>query len=152
MRWMVPVDFEGTMTWTLLIGRKPRTIFGLAYKFLWYFLWRKPMQIIRINEWEDLVVFKKGRLRYDIPQKLGPLDAVVIYFRRHLAQRSRDFRRLGGAEGALKGPPVRNGEEWRRLTKLQQEQEELRMLEASLVSPAEEAAFESQPAMASPSP
>ena len=102
----------------------------------------------RINEWEDLVVFKKGRLRYDIPQKLGPLDAVVIYFRRHLAQRSRDFRRLGGAEGAMKAPPVRNGGEWRRLTKLQQEEEEERMLAASLESPAEDEPVESAAATA----
>ena len=149
MRWMVPVDFEGTMTWTLLIGRKPKTPLGMAFKYLWYFLWRKPAQIIRINEWEDLVVFKKGRLRYDIPQKLGPLDAVVIYFRRHLAQRSRDFRRLGGTVGSLKAEPVRTGDEWRKLSKQEQEQEALRRLEASLESPAESEALEAEAALAS---
>ena len=36
---------------------------------------------------------------------LGPLDVGLIYFRRHLAQRARDYQRLGGARGALKSPP-----------------------------------------------
>jgi hypothetical protein len=33
------------------------------------------------------------------------LDAGLIYFRRHLAQRARDYQRLGVARGALKTPP-----------------------------------------------
>jgi hypothetical protein len=36
---------------------------------------------------------------------MGILDLGVIYFRRHLARRSRDFKRLGGAWGCLKQPP-----------------------------------------------
>ncbi|MCI0782029.1 MAG: hypothetical protein J4N93_12105, partial [Chloroflexi bacterium] len=59
----------------------------------------------RINEWEDLVTFQRDRLRYDLPQKLSTLDTVVIYFRRHLAMRSRDFQRLGGTYGS-KHPPT----------------------------------------------
>ena len=56
------------------------------------------------NEKEDLVVFKRDRLNLDRPQKLGPLDVGLIYFRRHLAQRARDYERLGLARGALKSP------------------------------------------------
>ena len=90
--------------WTYTIGREPKTILGKADKKLWYHLWRKPNTITRINEWEDLVTFQKDRLRYDLPQKLSTLDTVVIYFRRHLAQRSRDFQRLGGAYGSNHPP------------------------------------------------
>jgi hypothetical protein len=43
-------------------------------------------------------------MNFDRPQKLGPLDAALIYFRRHLARRSRDYKRLGGADGCLKAP------------------------------------------------
>jgi nitrite reductase/ring-hydroxylating ferredoxin subunit len=46
--------------------------------------------------------FKRERLNLERPQKLGPLDVGLIYFRRHLAQRARDYQRLGRAEGALK--------------------------------------------------
>ncbi|MCH2519284.1 MAG: Rieske 2Fe-2S domain-containing protein [Dehalococcoidia bacterium] len=104
MRWMVPVTLETCRVWTYTIGREPKTILGKAYKKLWYHLWRKPNTITRINEWEDLVTFQKDRLRYDLPQKLSTLDTVVIYFRRHLAQRSRDFQRLGGAYGSNHPP------------------------------------------------
>ncbi len=61
-----------------------------------------------VNEWEDLATFQTGRLRYDLPQKLSTLDTVVIYFRRHLAMRSRDFQRLGGTYGS-NHPPTRAG-------------------------------------------
>ena len=44
------------------------------------------------------------RLNLERPQKLGPLDVGLIYFRRHLAQRARDYQRLGHARGALKSP------------------------------------------------
>ena len=54
---------------------------------------------------EDLVVFKRERLNLERPQKLGPLDVGLIYFRRHLALRARDYQRLGAARGALKSPP-----------------------------------------------
>ena len=104
MRWMVPITLETCRVWTYTIGREPKTILGKAYKKLWYVLWRKPNTITRINEWEDLVTFQKDRLRYDLPQKLSTLDTVVIYFRRHLAQRSRDFQRLGGAYGSNHPP------------------------------------------------
>ena len=111
MRWMVPVDFELTRTWTYTHARRPGTIFGRAFQRLWYVLWRMP-HIRRTNELEDLVTFQKGHLRYDLPQKLGPLDTGVIYFRRHLSRRSRDFQRLGGARGATKQPPTRTPAEW----------------------------------------
>jgi hypothetical protein len=94
------------------------------------------LQIIRINEWEDLVVFKKGRLRYDLPQKLGPMDTNVIYFRRHLAKRSRDHLRLGGAHGAEKAPPVRNGHDWKQMAEAEKAQEEAARRQAADVSPA----------------
>ena len=100
MRWMVPVTFETTRVWTLTIGRRPKNVLGRMYEYLWYVLWQKPHAIIRVNEWEDLVTFKTDRLRYDLPQKLSTLDTVVIYFRRHLAKRSRDFQRLGGTYGS----------------------------------------------------
>ena len=106
MRWMVPVEFELSRVWTFVIGRRPKTILGRMYKYLWYVLWNKPHSIVRVNEWEDLVTFQKDRLRYDLPQKLSTLDTVVIYFRRHLAKRSRDFQRLGGAYGSNR-PPTR---------------------------------------------
>ena len=55
----------------------------------------------------------KDRLRFDLPQKLGPLDTGVIYFRRHLAKRSRDFQRLGGAVGTIKAQPTQTAQEWK---------------------------------------
>ena len=113
MRWMTPIDKDLTRTWTFTLGRRPKTLLGRLYKNLWYYFWRKPTIIVRTNEWEDLVVFMRDRLRFDLPQKLGPLDTGVIYFRRHLARRSRDFRRLGGAHGTNKAPPQRTGAEWR---------------------------------------
>ena len=106
MRWMVPVTFKTSRVWTYTIGPRPKTILGRINKYLWYVLWRKPNTITRINEWEDLVTFQRDRLRYDLPQKLSTLDTVVIYFRRHLARRSRDFQRLGGAYGS-EHPPTR---------------------------------------------
>jgi hypothetical protein len=57
---------------------------------------------------EDLVAFKRERLNLERPQKLGPLDEGLIYFGRHLAQRARDYQRLGAARGALKTPPRRS--------------------------------------------
>ncbi|HWM78232.1 MAG TPA: hypothetical protein VNS56_11690, partial [Methylomirabilota bacterium] len=69
--------------------------------------YRKPSIIIATNEKEDLVVFKRERLNLERPQKLGPLDVGLIYFRRHLAQRARDYQRLGFARGALKSPSQR---------------------------------------------
>ena len=51
------------------------------------------------------MVFKADRLNLHTPQKLGILDIGVIYFRRHLARRSRDFQRLGGAHGCELQPP-----------------------------------------------
>jgi len=102
-----------TRTWTFTIGRRPKTWLGRLWKNVWYYFWRKPSIVVRTNEWEDLVVFMRDRLRFDLPQKLGPLDTGVIYFRRHLARRSRDFQRLGGAHGTVKAPPTRTADEWR---------------------------------------
>ncbi len=110
LRWMVPITFDTCRVWTLTIGRRPNTTIGRMYKYLWYILWRKPNTIVRVNEWEDLVTFQKDRLRYDLPQKLSTLDTNVIYFRRHLAKRSRDFQRLGGAYGSAH-PPTSGAEE-----------------------------------------
>jgi len=84
---------------------KPKTVFGRIYQDLWYWLYRRGYGVIRINEKEDFPVFSEGEINPDIPQKLGILDLGVIYFRRHLARRSRDFKRLGGAWGCLKQPP-----------------------------------------------
>ena len=112
LRWMVPVTYETCRVWSYTIGPNPASWLGKRFKDLWYHLWRKPNTIKRINEWEDLVTFQKDRLRYDLPQKLSILDTNVIFFRRHLAQRSRDFQRLGGAYGS-KHPPLRTGEEWK---------------------------------------
>ena len=104
MRWMVPVTFETSRVWTYTIGRRPKSMLGRMYKYLWYKLWYEPNSLVRVNEWEDLVTFQTGRLRYDLPQKLSTLDTVVIYFRRHLAKRSRDFQRLGGTYGSNHPP------------------------------------------------
>ena len=114
LRWMVPVTFDTCRVWSYSIGPRPKSWLGRRFKDLWYHLWRKPNTIKRINEWEDLVTFQKDRLRYDLPQKLSILDTNVIFFRRHLAQRSRDFQRLGGAYDS-KHPPTRTGAEWREL-------------------------------------
>ena len=108
LRWMVPVTFETCRVWTYTIGRRPKTILGRIYKYIWYKLWHEPNSLVRINEWEDLATFQTDRLRYDLPQKLSTLDTVVIYFRRHLAMRSRDFQRLGGAYGS-NHPPTKVG-------------------------------------------
>ena len=107
IRWMVPVTFDSCRVWTFAIGRRPKTALGRMYKYLWYHLWQKHATI-RVNEWEDLVTFQRDRLRYDLPQKLSTLDTLVIYFRRHLAMRSRDFQRLGGAYGS-NHPPTQAG-------------------------------------------
>ena len=112
LRWMVPVTFDTTRVWSYTIGPRPKTWLGRRFKDLWYHLWRKPNTIKRINEWEDLVTFQKDRLRYDLPQKLSILDTNVIFFRRHLARRARDFQRLGGAYGS-NHPPTRTGAEWK---------------------------------------
>ncbi len=105
LRWMVPVDEQYTRVWTYTIARKPKTVFGQWYQALWYYFWRRPSVIIGTNEKEDLVVFMKDRIRFDLPQKLGPLDTAVIYFRRHLALRARDYQRLGEARGTWKKAP-----------------------------------------------
>ena len=112
LRWMVPIDFDTCRVWSYTIGRRPKTALGRMYKYIWYRLWRKPNTITRTNEWEDLVTFQKGRLRFDLPQKLIILDSEVIYFRRHLARRSRDFQRLAGAYGS-DHPPTQTGDQWR---------------------------------------
>jgi hypothetical protein len=115
LRWMVPVSEGQTRVWTYTICRRPKTPVGRAFQALWYYAWRKAAIVVATNEQEDLATFKADRLRFDLPQKLGPLDAGLIYFRRHLARRSRDFRRLGGARGTLKAPPTRTADEWRAL-------------------------------------
>jgi hypothetical protein len=103
LRWMVPVDEHDTRVWTFTLVRKPASALAAAWQWLWYHAYRKPSIIIATNEQEDLVVFKRERLNLERPQKLGPLDVGLIYFRRHLAQRARDYQRLGFARGTLKG-------------------------------------------------
>jgi nitrite reductase/ring-hydroxylating ferredoxin subunit len=110
LRWMVPIDEHDTRVWTFTLVRKPKTFLHAAWKTLWYHAYRKPAVLIATNEKEDLVVFKRERINLDRPQKLGPLDVGLIYFRRHLAQRARDYQRLGLARGALKTPPRRAGD------------------------------------------
>jgi phenylpropionate dioxygenase-like ring-hydroxylating dioxygenase large terminal subunit len=105
LRWMVPVDEHDTRVWTFTVLRKPGSLLQAAWQTLWYHAYRKPSVIIATNEKEDLVVFKRDRLNLDRPQKLGPLDVGLIYFRRHLALRARDYQRLGHARGTLKPPP-----------------------------------------------
>jgi len=105
LRWGVPVDDSDTRMWTFTVTETPKTVFGRIYQDLWYWLYRRGYGVIRINEKEDFPVFSQGEINPDIPQKLGILDLGVIYFRRHLARRSRDFKRLGGAWGCLKQPP-----------------------------------------------
>lgn len=105
LRWMVPVTEDETRVWTFTLLKKPKTVAAAAYQALWYYFYRKPSIIVATNEKEDLVVFMKGRLNLEWPQKLGPLDVGLIYFRRHLARRARDYQRLGGARGTLKGWP-----------------------------------------------
>ena len=113
LRWMVPVTAGKTRVWTFTICRRPRTILGQLWQNIWYYFWRKGEIVVATNEQEDLATFKEDRLRFDLPQKLGPLDAGLIYFRRHLSRRSRDYKRLGGSRGALKAEPTRTAEEWR---------------------------------------
>lgn len=105
LRWMVPVNEHDTRVWTFTVVRKPRSVLHAAWQTLWYHAYRKPSVLIATNEKEDLVVFKRERLNLERPQKLGPLDVGLIYFRRHLALRARDYQRLGVARGALKAPP-----------------------------------------------
>lgn len=105
MRWGVPVSDWETRMWTFTITERPRTLPGRLWQDLWYYLYRMPYGVIRINEKEDFPVFSKGEMNMDTPQKLGILDLGVIYFRRHLARRARDFKRLGGARGCVKQPP-----------------------------------------------
>ena len=113
LRWMVPVTAGKTRVWTFTICRRPRTILGQLWQNIWYYFWRKGEIVVATNEQEDLATFKEDRLRFDLPQKLGPLDAGLIYFRRHLSRCSRDYKRLGGSRGALKAEPTRTAEEWR---------------------------------------
>ena len=105
MRWGVPLDEHNTRMWTFTLCKTPKTFLGQFWQDVWYYFWRKPAAVVAINEKEDLVVFKKERLNLEGPQKLSGLDIGVIRFRNHLARRSRDFRRLGGAHGCLKQPP-----------------------------------------------
>jgi phenylpropionate dioxygenase-like ring-hydroxylating dioxygenase large terminal subunit len=105
LRWNVPVTEHETRVWTFTLARRPRTRLGTAWQALWYHAYRKPSVVVATNEKEDLVVFKRDRINLDRPQKLGPLDVGLIYFRRHLAQRARDYQRLGVARGALKSLP-----------------------------------------------
>ena len=104
---MVPINEHDTRVWTFTVVRTPRHALHAAWQWLWYQAYRKPAVLIATNEKEDLIVFKRERLNLERPQKLGPLDTGLIYFRRHLALRARDYQRLGFARGALKSPPPR---------------------------------------------
>ena len=105
LRWNVPVTEHDTRVWTFTLVRRPRTRLHAAWQTLWYHTYRKPSVIVATNEKEDLIVFKRERINLERPQKLGPLDVGLIYFRRHLALRARDYQRLGAARGTLKQPP-----------------------------------------------
>ena len=105
LRWGVPVDEENTRMWTFLLWKKPKNFLHAIYQYLYYHLYRKQYEVISINERQDLEVFLGDRLNYESSQKLGMVDVGVIYFRRHLAKRARDFKRLGGAFGNRKQPP-----------------------------------------------
>ena len=105
IRWGVPVDHIHTRMWTFNVFRKEPNFLTRWYHHLYYYFWRRLATVISVNELEDLVVFKEDRLNYETPQKLGMVDVGIIYFRRHLAKRSRDFKRLDGAFGCLKAPP-----------------------------------------------
>jgi len=107
IRWMVPMTEDETRVWTFTIVDKPKTMLGKLWQDVWYYLHRKWNFTVWTNEKEDLIVFQKGHMRFDLPQKLGPLDVQVIYWRRHLALRARDYQRLGRVRGALKEPPQR---------------------------------------------
>jgi len=113
LRWMVPVTEDDTRVWTFTLVRKPKDFLRAVWQALWYYGYRKPATIVATNEKEDLVVFKRERLNLERPQQLGPLDVGLIHFRRHLAQRARDYQRLGFARGALKPLPRRGAEEQR---------------------------------------
>lgn len=102
MRWNVPLDEDHTRVWTFTPVLKAKTALGRLFQDVWYYLYRKPSIVVATNEKEDLTVFMKDRLNLDRPQKLGPLDTGVIYFRRHLARRARDWQRLGNVPGTLK--------------------------------------------------
>ena len=110
----MPVTEHDTRVWTFTLVRRPKLAVHTAWQTLWYHLYRKPSVIVATNEKEDLVVFKRDRLNLDRPQKLGPLDVWLIYFRHHLAQRARDYQRLGAARGALKPLPRRVADQPRR--------------------------------------
>ena len=88
--------------WTFTLVKKPKHALHAAWQALWYHGYRKPSIIIATNEQEDLVIFKRERLNLERPQKLGPLDVGLIYFRRHLARRARDHQRK--SEGASTAP------------------------------------------------
>jgi len=116
MRWGVPVDETNTRMWTFGISKTPKTIFGQWFKDIWYYLYQKPFEVVAINEKEDFPEFEEGNINPDVPHKLGILDVGVIYFRRHLTKRSRDFRRLGGADGS-NNPATRTAAEWAAMQK-----------------------------------
>jgi hypothetical protein len=99
LRWGVPIDEDNVRMWTFNAAPRPKTPFGSLWQMIWYYGWRLPSGPIMTNEKEDLAVFKKTRLNLEEPQKLGPLDTGVIYFRRHLARRARDYQRLGSVRG-----------------------------------------------------
>ena len=103
---MVPVTEADTRVWTFTLVKKPKHALHAAWQALWYHGYRKPSIIIATNEQEDLVIFKRERLNLERPQKLGPLDVGLIYFRRHLARRARDIRgSRRGDDGSSENSP-----------------------------------------------
>jgi hypothetical protein len=106
LRWGVPITQDTVRMWTFNSAPRPKTVFGSFWQKVWYYGWRLPSGPVSTNDKEDLAVFKKTRLNLEEPQKLGPLDTGVIYFRRHLARRARDYQRLGWARGVRRQAPA----------------------------------------------
>ena len=105
LRWGVPVDENTTKVWSFTLVDKPRNILAWLIQSIWYYGHRRHDIVVATNEKEDLFIFRDHRLNFETPEKLGPLDVGVIYWRRELALRARDYQRLREVKGTQKNPP-----------------------------------------------
>ena len=110
LRWEVPITEDNTRVWSFTLVDKPKNWLTHLVQSVWYYAHRRHDVVVATNEIEDLFIFRDHRLNFETPEKLGPLDVGVIYWRRHLALRARDYQRLGKARGVLKEPPQRVAE------------------------------------------